>query len=178
MGFFSWLTADTDESIANVYSDREVKTVYLLQPNNLPPIEEPAYEGSGTFGGTDVYAWLAKMNFGDESLVSLAITADCGHYHEDADAIYLCSLHIPPEMEAPFRKVTGAAEKPIVFFETYERPIETRGGRTMNQLVEAKAVERKTIALKYPLKFSFNPKARYEDLPASESCPEQGYFYE
>jgi hypothetical protein len=36
----------------------------------------------------------------------------------------------------------------------------------------------KSITLTYPLKFSFNPDAVYEDLPASESCPFQGYFYE
>ena len=31
--------------------------------------------------------------------------------------------------------------------------------------------------IKYPLKFSQNPDARYEDLEAAERCPNQGYFY-
>jgi hypothetical protein len=29
MGFFSWLTQDTNESIANNYSDRETFTVFM-----------------------------------------------------------------------------------------------------------------------------------------------------
>ena len=29
----------------------------------------------------------------------------------------------------------------------------------------------------YPLKFSFNKSAVYEDLPASADCPNQGFFY-
>ena len=29
---------------------------------------------------------------------------------------------------------------------------------------------------KFKLKFSFNPKARYEDLPESGTCPSQGFF--
>jgi len=30
--------------------------------------------------------------------------------------------------------------------------------------------------LRFPLKFSFNPDAVYEDLPASEPCPNQGFM--
>lgn len=32
------------------------------------------------------------------------------------------------------------------------------------------------IEIKYPIKLSFNPNADYDTLPASESCPYQGYF--
>lgn len=63
MGFFSWLTADTNESIANKHQPvKPVKKVYLLQPNGQPAIEESAYDGYGVFGGVDAYAWLAKAN--------------------------------------------------------------------------------------------------------------------
>lgn len=31
--------------------------------------------------------------------------------------------------------------------------------------------------IEYPLKFSFNKDAKYEDLPASEDDPNQGFFY-
>lgn len=64
MGMFSWLTSDGEESIANVYSGRETKTVYLLQPNGKPPIKELAYEGYGDFGNVDAYVWLAEQNAG------------------------------------------------------------------------------------------------------------------
>lgn len=33
------------------------------------------------------------------------------------------------------------------------------------------------VGLPYPLKFSFDPGAIYEDLPEAKGCPAQGYFY-
>jgi len=64
MGFFSFKTSDTNESIANIHSDHPNKgrTVYLVQPNGKPPIAENAYNGYGDFGDIDAYAWLAKFN--------------------------------------------------------------------------------------------------------------------
>ena len=64
MGFFSWNTADTNESIANIHSGHPNadRTVYLLQPDGKAPIEETVYDGYGIFGNVDAYAWLAEMN--------------------------------------------------------------------------------------------------------------------
>ena len=64
MGFFSWNTADTNESIANIHSGHPNadRTVYLLQPDGKAPIEETAYNGYGVFGDVDAYAWLAEIN--------------------------------------------------------------------------------------------------------------------
>lgn len=64
MGFFSWKTADTQESIANVYVEHPNtgRTVYLLQPNGEEAIAESGYQGYGVFNGVDAYAWLAKNN--------------------------------------------------------------------------------------------------------------------
>ncbi len=39
MGFFSWKTCDSKESISNVYSGRQVRTVYLLQPHGQKPLQ-------------------------------------------------------------------------------------------------------------------------------------------
>jgi len=44
MGLFSWMTADTDKSISHAYSNHETFTVYVLQPNGLPPLKEDLYE--------------------------------------------------------------------------------------------------------------------------------------
>jgi hypothetical protein len=170
MGFFSWNTADTDESIANVHSGKPVKTVYLIQPNGLPAIKESHYQGHGHFGEIDAYAWLAGMNFGDEKLVDVAINADCGRYLEDDKAIYLCSLHLSSKN---FKKVVPTAKK-IVMFSNYNEVLPN--GMTGSQMT-AQGFS-KSIELKYPLKFSFNPDAQYESLKASESCPFQGYFYD
>lgn len=64
MGFFSWKTADSKESIANMHAvhPNSARTVYMLQPNGKEPIIERFYEGYGVFGGVDAYAWLARMN--------------------------------------------------------------------------------------------------------------------
>ena len=61
MGFFSWETQDSNESIANHYSDRSVFTVYMHdQLGNT--WQEDKYEGYGVFGGKDYYELLAEMN--------------------------------------------------------------------------------------------------------------------
>ncbi len=111
MGFFSWKTADTGESIANSHSPRcKQRAVFLLQPDGEPPVEESWYAGYGMFGEVDAYEWLAERNGGGDRGVGIDL-----FFREDPDAV--------------------------------------------------------------PLKFSFDPKAVYEDLPASESCEFQGYFY-
>lgn len=170
MGFYSWNTADTNESIANVHSGKPIKTVYLIQPNGQPAIKECQYQGYGKFGGVDAYAWLAKANFGNEKLTDVAINADCGRYLEDDKAVYLCSVHLSAKN---FKKVVQT-DKKIVMFSNYNELLPN--GLTANQMSEQGLS--KSITLTYPLKFSFNPDAVYEDLPASESCPFQGYFYE
>ena len=125
MGFFSWKTADTKESIRNIYTGQH-RTVYLLQPNGKPPIEEPAYDGYGRFGGIDAYAWLAAQNLDVDS--------------DDTDD-------------------------------------ELRGLGIDLAFATAKERRQMLNGRKYvPLKFSFDKNVKYEDLPASKSCPKQGYF--
>jgi hypothetical protein len=124
MGMFSWLTSDGEESIANVYSGRETKTVYLLQPNGKPPIKESAYEGYGDFGNVDAYVWLAEQNAGP---LNIDIS----------------------QMEHEGKRDLGIH---LAFHRTKE--------------------------VVYPLKFSFNENAIYENLPAAKECPEQGFFYD
>lgn len=62
MGFFSWLTSDTEISISNRFSKRRALPVYLITPDN-ERIFEKHYEGYGVFGGFDAYALLAKWNY-------------------------------------------------------------------------------------------------------------------
>ena len=112
MGFFSFRTADTKESISSRYSQRGADTVYFLQPNGKPNVVESNYEGYGVFGRIDVFEWLAKMNgVGEDRQSGIDL-----YFSEDG--------------------------------------------------------------IKYPLKFSFDRNARYEDLNASEDCPAQGFFYD
>lgn len=126
MGFFSFLTADTNESIANVQSGHpnSKRPVYMLQPNGQEPICCCQYQGYTVFGGVDAFAWLAKMNID---------TADSLDLYEDSDEL----------------RGWGIALR-------YHTPNK----------------------IKYPLKFSFDKNAVYEDLPESKSCPHQGFFFE
>ena len=61
MGFFSFITNDTNESITNTYCSPKCKTVYLLD-NKGNIWTEKAYEGYGVFGGKDIYQLFAEMN--------------------------------------------------------------------------------------------------------------------
>ena len=61
MGFFSWKTCDTDQSIANHYSSRPTFTVHMITPDGRV-FTEPNYEGYGVFGGKDYYELLAELN--------------------------------------------------------------------------------------------------------------------
>ena len=170
MGMFSWLT-DTKESIANVYSGREVKTAYLLQPNGAEPIAEKAYLGYGTFGSQDAYEWLAMQNTGVNSR-QIGVFIDHGSYYEDDEAYYVCSMHINSD---GLRLLVEDRVKKIIQFDHYESPF--RDGLSVNQAIDKGLIAQKTVSCNIPLKFSFDPHAVYEDLPASEDCPAQGMFY-
>ena len=66
MGFFSWMTCDTNRSISNTYSSRGTFPVYVLIPKEFGGghIEEDNYEGYGVFGGHDIYCLVAQWNKG------------------------------------------------------------------------------------------------------------------
>lgn len=61
MGFFSWNTCDTNESIANQYSTRPTFTVHMITPDGRV-FTEKNYDGYGEFGGKDFYELLAELN--------------------------------------------------------------------------------------------------------------------
>jgi hypothetical protein len=61
MGFFSWITQDTERSISNVYTEREPFKVIMLDNKGNKWVEEN-YDGYGVFGGKDFYELLAEMN--------------------------------------------------------------------------------------------------------------------
>ena len=61
MGFFSWKTSDTNESISNRYSKRPTFGIKMLDDKGNFWLEHD-YEGYGVFGGKDYYELLAEMN--------------------------------------------------------------------------------------------------------------------
>ena len=61
MGFFSWITQDTYESIPNAFSNRPTFTVTMTDDKGNKWVEHE-YEGYGVFGGKDYYELLDEMN--------------------------------------------------------------------------------------------------------------------
>lgn len=61
MGFFSWITQDTNRSIANTHSSMETFSVTMTD-NHGNKWHEENYEGYGKFDGKDYYELLAEMN--------------------------------------------------------------------------------------------------------------------
>lgn len=182
MGYFSWKTCDTKESIANIHADHPNagRTVYMLQPNGMEPIEQNGYGGYGVFGKRDAFVWLAKMNISEEiiseieddieGIRNLGINIDCCEiYYDKSKRKYYCYTNNPLHP-----KITPVQSPNF---------INDDGGMNLWKLWKEGKLVRKTIFeafpkdFKYPLKFSFNKDARYEDYPASKSCRQQGFFY-
>jgi hypothetical protein len=64
MGFFSWETSDTNESIRNSFTEEGATPCKMLFPDGTV-IECDDYEGYGTFSGVDFYEAVDKLNGGD-----------------------------------------------------------------------------------------------------------------
>lgn len=178
MGFFSWLTSDTEESIANIHTGKS-RPVYLLQPDGQEPIFEPTYEGYGKFGGVDAYGWVARANTPADSLIGmdedqvrtlgLLMTDGTVMLDTQTGALWSIREHVPEGLGVPVNNFPHSWMTPIP--ELGMSPNELReSGRFVSIRL------RDHLEIKYPLKFSFDKNAVYEDLPAAKNCPHQGYF--
>tara|TARA_R110000751_G_scaffold7210_4_gene29824 strand:- start:2380 stop:2844 length:465 start_codon:yes stop_codon:yes gene_type:complete len=63
MGFFSWITSDTQKSIPNVHSNKPMVSVTMIDHHGNKYFED-LYEGYGEFGGKDFYTLVDEMNGG------------------------------------------------------------------------------------------------------------------
>jgi len=182
MGFFSWNTADTNESISNIHSDRGARPVYLLQPDGKPAILEDAYNGYGVFGGKDAHIWLMETNaevlgvslnsLTTEQIRGMGISLDCGTFCVDTETGENWIIY----------HADGRALIRANYFAGMYSDMIPQFGSTANELIQSGRFVKRNIrdvcTITYPLKFSFDPEAVYEDLPASTSCDSQGFFYE
>ena len=100
MGFFSWYTQDTGESIANNYSSRPTFTVFMVDDKGNKWREDD-YEGYGVFGGKDYFQLLAEMN-------GIAI----GDLDKDRDAGIDLTFKDSPEGDNPNCKYPNLVEDP------------------------------------------------------------------
>lgn len=179
MGFFSWLTADTKETIANTYTDKHREEgVYLLCPDGSK-IHEPFYEGYGIFGEQNAYVLLGRQNSErlgvtlqtDEEAFSLGVSLDCGvvYIHSETTEIWHI-FHTGAHCVLGGRKVHSR-------FNEYSPEL----GMEINKAIEIGLLKPTPVATLVdflPLKFSFDPEAEYHKLGPSEICPHQGFFYE
>ena len=174
MGAFSWLTADTQESIPNVYSGHKNvgKKVYLLLPNG-DKIEEIEYKGYGEFGGQDAYEILAEQNFSHMDKFStlnkekkriLGIAIGAEDWLVKDGVVYVSPIETSI---IPFLKAILLDETDI---QVLPDDVNWDG-------FESKTISELGASHYKPLKFSFNPEAKYDELPASQDCPHQGHFY-
>jgi hypothetical protein len=61
MGFFSFITSDTNTSIPNIHSRKPIFPVYMVTEDGQI-FEEKEYDGYGVFGGKDIYILIAELN--------------------------------------------------------------------------------------------------------------------
>lgn len=83
MGFFSFKTQDTNETIWNTYSERETFKVYLVEPNGNRYLESD-YEGYGVFGGVDIYDLVARLNGCQGRNAGILLTSSERWFHNNA----------------------------------------------------------------------------------------------
>lgn len=191
MGFFSWLTCDTRETIWNAFTDR-CRPVYMLRPDGEDPIPEPAYEGYGEFGGVDAYEQLYLQNrrllpgdlqdlnsAEDKRLVGIAL--DYGDYyldritsrpyiifHRSPLSDWLCknrNFRFFPGNYSEAIPELGLSANDLIDQGRFEGPVPIR-----DLVIDADAYK--------PLKFSFDGACVYEDCPPSDIAENQGYFDE
>lgn len=179
MGFASWLTADKRESIYNRYTDK-CKPVYLLQPNGETPIRDDAYDGYFHINGVPAYAWVAKRNLpksmlegkDDYQLQGLGIRIS-----EKLNSFYLNNVYcVMKDEEEIVNYLHLIPESQSYLVMDYDDLVELPTGEFVKCNSQRLLSNRLKPAIPYPLKLSFNPDAIYENYPASEICPNQGFF--
>lgn len=177
MGFASWLTADTRESIYNRYTDK-CRTVYLLQPDGEAPIQDDAYDGYCNINGESAYIWVALHNLPK----SWTDTMDCEELRiigtRISRPLYSFELEgtkysfkFEESVAKQFQLISDDTD--YVLWDWNDDFLVAEKTLTYYQLVNPERLE---ITLPFPLKFSFNPNAKYEDLNPSDECPNLGFF--
>jgi len=181
MGFSSYKTSDTGESIANSYSSRPTFTVHMITEDGQV-FTENEYEGYQDFGGKNTHVLIGELN---------GLTAEEGNGNSAEENLRLKVLNLIYETIITCGERSYSNKKD---FFNWETPLEAEGGKTPNQLVEmgwkqeypygygnftacAKA------GLKMPkfvetLPSKKNWKQEWDKLPYPEDCEAQGYFYD
>ena len=175
MGFFSWDTADTNESIMNECSNSGAETVYMLNPNGKN-IREDSYEGYGEFGGVDAYEFLALNNI-DAAILKRAKDLNI---ELRMLGIYLdYKYYIDARTNKKYCYVFSDLFTDLNGFKNYGVEV---GGVEINTLIKNKVWVEMPLSdylgeIKTPLKFSYDD-IDYHSVGASKTADNQGFFEE
>lgn len=187
MGYYSWLTCDTNESVANAHTNN-CQTVYMLKPNGNSSVKEDSYAGFGVFGGVDAYQWLFEINvaylsglariepFTVSERREAGVLFQHGFICQDTLTGYLWCL----KDDHKYITLLTSPATPIKSFFEWDAGIGGYGRSALELLADGRfilvPISGSTL-IQYPIKLSFNSDAKYEDYKASEVCPNQGYFH-
>ena len=188
------------------FLERNTQYKSLLLPNQITAMTslQGSYDGYGhihihtpaAFSGLslDVYVCLYVMNFAslpkgtlipdevltEEEARSIGLMIDMGSYFQDKDGNnhhYHGHYHVcdPNRLGVKSTPFNGS-------FDTPQDP----SGKTPNDLIQSgEWVEKQAVpTIPFPLKLTLEPedkngdRYKYEELNASEDCPNQGWFYE
>ena len=169
MGFFSFITSDTNKSISNSFSNRGALPVHMITEDGQVFTEDD-YEGYGVFGGKDIYELIAEIN-------DLCLDGDTDQKRGVAIDLLFKTIITNGE-----RSYTNGVD-----FTNWEQPIEAEGGKTANSLVSLgwKQVYPNGYGdfeiaakngIKLPKLVQKIPK-NFDDVPYSKNCRHQGFFY-
>ena len=137
MGFFSWKTSNTRQSISNTYSVKKSFPVKMIDDKGNE-YTEYFYEGYGVFGGMDYYVLTALMNGA---------------------------------------KYNKAPKSCVEVFEGYH--LNVMDDKQIEKLREEgiRMAFCKEMKYKLPKLVTLQCKKSWHDLPDSQICKYQGYFY-
>lgn len=129
--------------------DNWVKDVYVLIPMEFGGghIKETCYDGYGHFGGHDIYDLVVDWN---------AKYLDIVRNNKDA---WICEW--VTAMEKDFKAVENGTPT--------SRPKRTIG-------IALACYDEDNMRLRYPIKITHDPNARYEECAPSKSDPNQGWL--
>lgn len=171
MGLFTWLTADTQEVIPAQGFKGGARAIHLLQPDGKPAIAEDLYEGYGHFGKIDAIAWLGRNNLPKDvaSALSEQELEQVGHalgsnvYRDiNTNEVFRFKMNESNTLDSIDEiKATDTG--------MYSEP-HPKYGVSPTELIEQGVWVEHKYNIAFPLKFSFDANAVYEDLPASEQA--------
>lgn len=148
MGYFSWKTSDTKRSIPNRYSSRDTFPVFMVLPDGRI-FREDDYEGYGVFGGRDFFGLVAELNgLGKPEQAVVSF-----------DELESCGHDV----------YTALAIKQQALNERFDVVHRGKGINLYNDIDETE--------LRFP-KLVEDIDLTWVDVPDSEVCEHQGYFYD